>query len=148
MLEHAENFQLEVKYEQIWNKIRYKKVDDIYEFTNEVINILENHIDDKLLFHGDYKKIQNLFTKMKQKNFFYNSSSAKALINSINLEFEDVYTKKVCERTLKYIGSDNKDKDFKRNTIYKSSHFNGATYTFNIKGHKRVLGYTYFERIT
>lgn len=70
MLDHKENFELESEYNEIWDKIRYKKVDELYELTQEVVGLLDNHIDDKLLFHGDYDKIQNLFKKMRQKNFF------------------------------------------------------------------------------
>lgn len=29
MLEHSENFELENEYEQIWDSIRYKKVDEL-----------------------------------------------------------------------------------------------------------------------
>ncbi len=60
MLEHNENFELEKEYEQIWDNIRYKKIDEIYELTLDVINLLDKHIDEKLLFHSDYEKIQNL----------------------------------------------------------------------------------------
>ncbi|MEA3387182.1 MAG: hypothetical protein U9Q66_02080 [Patescibacteria group bacterium] len=147
MLEHKENFELENKYEQIWDSIRYKKVDELYGLTEDVINILDGHIDDKLLFHSDYQKIQELFIKMKQTNFFYNSKSAKDIIKSVNPAFENVYTKKECVRELKYLGSDLKDKDFERGKIYQSTHFNGATYTFDINNKERVIGYTHFERL-
>jgi hypothetical protein len=52
MLEHKENFELETEYEEIWNKIRYKKVDELYNLTEEVIILLDKHIDDKLIFHN------------------------------------------------------------------------------------------------
>lgn len=115
MLEHLENFELENEYEQIWDSIRYKKVDELYELTEEVIQLLENHIDDKLLFHSDYDKIQHLFKKMKQKNFFYMSGSAKEIIKSANPKFENVYEYKKCVRDLKYIGSE--DRDFENGKI-------------------------------
>ena len=70
MLDHYEEFELEKEYLQIWDKIRYKEVDEIYSFTEEVISLLDKHIDDKILFNNDYEKIQNLFKKMKQKNFY------------------------------------------------------------------------------
>jgi len=51
MLKHIENFELENEYEQIWDKIRYKKVGELSDFTEEIIKLLDYHIDDKLLFH-------------------------------------------------------------------------------------------------
>lgn len=65
MLDHQENFELEKEYDTIWDAIRYKKVDELYEFTEEVITLLNIHIDDKLLFHSDYEKIQYLFKRMR-----------------------------------------------------------------------------------
>ena len=53
--------KLRKKYDKIWEQIRYKKTDEISSLTNEVIKILEKHIDDKLLFHGDYEKINFLY---------------------------------------------------------------------------------------
>jgi len=145
MLEHRENFELENEYEEICNSIRYKKVDELYELTEEVIQLLNNHIDDKLLFHADYKKIQNLFKKMRQKNFFYMSGSAKEIIKSANPKFENVYEYKECVRDLKYIGSGNCD--FENGKIYQSSHFNGATYKINVDGNEQTIGSSYFERV-
>lgn len=145
-MEHLENFELEHEYEQIWDKIRYKKIDELYELTLEVVNLLENHIDEKLLFHSDYEKIQHLFKKMKQKNFFYMSGSAKEIIKSTNPKFESVYEYKKCVRDLKYIGSG--DKDFENGKIYQSKYFNGATYTININDVERTVGSSYFERVS
>lgn len=145
-MEHLENFELEKEYEQIWDSIRYKKVDELYEFTEEVIKLLENHIDDKLLFHSDYDKIQHLFKKMKQKNFFYISGSAKEIIKSVNPKFENVYEYKKCVRNLKYIGSG--DRDFENGKIYQSTHFNGATYKINVNESEKIVGSNYFERLS
>jgi len=145
-MEHLENFELEKEYEQIWDKIRYKKVDELYELTLEVINLLENHIDDKLLFHSDYEKVQYLFKKMKQKNFFYMSGSAKEIIKSANPKYEGVYEYKECVRDLKFVGSG--DKDFENGKIYQSKYFNGATYSINVNHVERTVGYNYFERIS
>ena len=145
-MEHLENFELEKEYEQIWDKIRYKKVDEIYSLTEEVIKLLENHIDDKLLFHSDYDKIQHLFKQMKQKNFFYISGSAKEIIKSANSKFENMYKYQECVRDLKYIGSG--DSDFENGKIYQSVSFNGATYKININKNERIVGSNYFERIS
>ncbi|MBD3842952.1 MAG: hypothetical protein IE909_13940 [Campylobacterales bacterium] len=146
MLDHNENFELEKEYEQIWDSIRYKKVDELYELTEEVIKILENHIDDKLLFHSDYEKIQHLFRKMKQKNFFYMSGSAKEIIKSANPKFKNVYEYRECVRELKYVGSG--DKDFENGKIYQSVSFNGVAYKINVDGNERTVGSSYFERIS
>ena len=145
-MEHLESFELEGEYEQIWDKIRYKKIDELYELTLEVVNLLENHIDEKLLFHSDYEKIQHLFKKMKQKNFFYMSDSAKAIIKSVNAKFESVYEYRECVRDLKYIGSG--DKDFENGKIYQSKYFNGATYKINFNNVERTVGSSYFERVS
>ena len=145
-MKHLENFELEKEYEQIWDKIRYKKVDEIYSLTEEVIKLLENHIDDKLLFHSDYDKIQHLFKQMKQKNFFYISGSAKEIIKSANSKFESVYKYKKCVRDLKYIGS--VDRDFENGKIYQSVSFNGATYKINVDECERTIGSNYFERMS
>lgn len=147
MLAHDENFELEQEYNKIWDEIRYKKIDELYDFTEEVIEILKEHIDDKLLFHGDYEQIQYLFKKMKQKNFFYMSGSAKEIIKSANPKFEKVFEKKECVRDLKYIGSD-KRSSFEYGKVYISTHFNGATYTFKIDGIEKTIGSNYFERLT
>ncbi|MEA3353107.1 MAG: hypothetical protein U9Q33_04740 [Campylobacterota bacterium] len=146
MLEHKENFELENEYEQIWDSIRYKKVDELYDFTEKIIKLLDNHIDDKLLFHSDYDKIQHLFKKMKQKNFFYMSGSAKDIIKSANPKFESVYEYKKCVRDLKYIGSG--DRGFENDKIYQSTCFNGATYKVNVDGNERIMGSSYFERVS
>ena len=146
MLDHNENFELESEYEQIWDKVRYKKIDEIYELTDEVIKLFENHIDDKLLFHSDYEKIQHLFKKMKQKNFFYMSGSEKEIIKSSNPKFEKVFEYKDCIRDLKYIGLG--DRDFENGKIYQFTHFNGATYKININKSERMVESSYFERIS
>lgn len=41
MLKHSEGFELEGEFREIWDKIRYKKIDKIYKITEEIINILE-----------------------------------------------------------------------------------------------------------
>lgn len=144
MLDHQENFELEKEYDAIWDAIRYKKVDELYEFTEEVIKILNSHVDDKLLFHSDYEKIQYLFKRMRQKNFFYMSGSAKEIIKLANPKFKNIYECKDCMRDLKFVGS--KDKDFENGKIYRSTHFNGARYTIDVNGNERVIGSNYFER--
>jgi hypothetical protein len=148
MLEHYEDFELEKEYNQIWDKIRYKKVDELFDFTQEIIKILDNHIDDKLLFHGDYEKIQNLFKKMRWKNFFYMSGSAKQIIKCANPKFESVYEYRDCVRKLKYLGGEHKSDFFEKSKIYTSTHFNGASYKINVNGDEVTAGSGYFERLT
>lgn len=147
MLEHSENFELETEYKKIWESIKYQKVDEIYELTEEVIKLLNNHIDDKLLFHGDYEKIQNLFKKMKQKNFFYMSKSAKEIIKSANPKFENVYEDRECVRELEYLGNDSNNEIMQKGEIYQSTHFNGGVYTLNIDGREIHMGCSYFKRL-
>jgi hypothetical protein len=147
MLDHNENFELESEYEQIWDKIRYKKVDELYELTEEVIKLLENHIDDKLLFHSDYEKIQHLFKKMKQKNFFYMSGSAKEIIKSVNPKFENVFEYKECVRDLEYLGNGLADDELQIGKIYRSIQFNGATYKLIVDEKIKTIGSNYFKRV-
>lgn len=147
MLDHNENFELESEYEQIWDKIRYKKVDELYELTEEVIKLLENHIDDKLLFHSDYEKIQHLFKKMKQKNFFYMSGSAKEIIKSANPKFENVYEYKECVRDLEYLGNGLADDELQIGKIYRSIQFNGVTYKLIVDEKTKTIGSNYFKRV-
>ena len=77
MLKHNTDFELEKEYHDVWDKIRYKKVDEMSAYTKKIIAILEEHIDDKLLFHRDYETIQHLFKKMRMKDYFYTSNDAK-----------------------------------------------------------------------
>ena len=91
-------------------------------------------------------KIEYLFKKMKQKNFFYMSGSAKEIVKSSNQKFENIYEYKECVRDLKYIGSG--DRDFENGKIYQSKYFNCATYKININKSERTVGSSYFERIS
>jgi hypothetical protein len=145
-MNHLDKFELEKEYEEIWDKIRYKKVKKLYSMTQEVISILNNHINDKLLFHEDCTKIDYILKQMKQNNYFYTSSSAKNIITLTNPKFADIYRYKKCKRKLKYIGDSNKY--FTHGKIYKSSKFNGATYIIKFKKKEKVIGYTFFERLS
>lgn len=147
MLEHMEGFELETKYGRIWDKIRYKKISEIESFTNEIIEILSKHIDDQLLFHSDYNKIQYLFKKMKMKNYFYMSGDARHLIHTVNPKFKNVYKKRKCVRKLKYLGSEI-DNGLKKDKVYKSTHFNGATYTIKVGKKEKIVGRNYFKRLS
>jgi len=149
MLYHSEGFELEREYWKVWDKIRYKKVDELYEITEKLIKIFSNHIKDGLLFHRDYEEIQYLFRKMKMKNFFYQSKSAKEIIQAANPKFKDVFKRRECVRDLRckfvddvYEGILEKDK------IYQSLTYNGASYEININGKIRCVGSINFERIT
>jgi len=151
MLEHDEGFELETEFEEIWDKIRYKKIDKIYEITEDIISILKNHISDEMLFHMDCQKIQDLFLRAKRANFFYQSSDAKYLIKTANPKFKDIFKRRECIRKLKYIGDEMHDDintGFERGKVYTSTHYNGATYTINLNGEEHTIGNLYFERVT
>lgn len=148
-MEHLEDFELEKEYERIWDDIRYKKIEEIYVLSEEVINILAKHIGDALLFHEDYQKIHSLFTKMKQKNFFYTSKSAKELAVRINPKFESVYHNRVCVRELEYLGSDCAIHDgMQKGKKYTSTHFNGVMYTIELDGVSKSIGHSFFKRLS
>lgn len=89
--------ELRKEYDEIWDQIRYKKLNEISAFTEEIIGILENHIDDKLLFNGDYEKILHLFKKMKWKNYFYMSNDAKQIICLTNPKFKRLFKEYIDE---------------------------------------------------
>lgn len=146
MLQHNEGFELEEDYNRIWSEIRYEKIEELYDFTQKIIEILNSHIDDRLLFHNDYEKIQHMFKKMRHKNFFYDSKSAKKLIKSANPKFENVYKFKECKRDLKFVGKENKF--FKFGKKYTSTYFNGAVYKIKIDGVEKVVGSSYLQRIS
>lgn len=83
---------------------------------------------------------------MKQNNYFYTSSSAKDIITLVNPKYTDIYKYKKCKRKLKYIGNTNKK--FTHGKIYQSSNFNGTTYIIKFKKKEKVIGYTFFERLS
>jgi hypothetical protein len=95
---------------------------------------------------NDYENIQNLFKRMNQKNFFYMSKSAKEIIKTTNPKFINIYEYKKCIRDLKYVGLDNKN--FKNDKIYKSTHYNGATYKIIINSSEVTVGSDNFERLS
>ncbi len=86
-------------------------------------------------------KLQNV-----RANELYKFSKAKKLISKINPIYETVYKYKKCKRKLKYIGVTNKY--FTNGKIYKSFKFNGATYKIKTKKTKKVIGYSFFERLS
>ena len=122
-MNHLDKFELEKEYEEIWSKIRYKKVEKFYSMSQEVINILDKHIGDKLLFHEDCTKIDYILKQMNQNNYFYTSSSAKDIITLVNPKFT-------------------------HGKIYKPSKFNGATNIIKFKKKEKVIGFTFFERLS
>ncbi|MEA2018036.1 MAG: hypothetical protein U9N59_06275 [Campylobacterota bacterium] len=86
--------ELRREYDEIWEQIRYKKVAEISAYTEEIISLLEKHIDDKLLFQGDYEKVLHLFKKMRWKNYFYMSNDAKQIICLTNPKFKKLFETK------------------------------------------------------
>lgn len=82
---------LKQEYYEIWDAIKYKKVNEIYNMTKNIIEILDQHIDDKLFFHKDLVKIENIFTKMKIKNYFYMSGDAKHITKLISPKFDSLF---------------------------------------------------------
>ncbi|QOX78234.1 hypothetical protein FY034_04545 [Trichlorobacter lovleyi] len=56
----------------------------------------------------------------------------------------NVFERRPCRRKLEYIGDHHNF--FVKDNIYKSTTFNGATYTF--EGYERATGYTHFRHIS
>lgn len=148
MLDHQENFELEKEYDEVWNSIKFKRIDEISQLTMEVNAILDGHINDDVPFNSDCHKIQKIFTQMKQRAGHYFSRSAQDIIKTANPRYENVFERRECVRDLKYIGTDEPEESFEKGKVYTSTHFNGATYSFNINGQEKVIGSSYFERVS
>lgn len=145
---HYEGFEKVKKYHDIWDKIRYKKIYEIEQLSEKVINIFEKRIDTELLVIGDYVELQNLFKKMRIKQMSYMSGDARNIIEAINPKLKNLYKKKKCFRSLRYINKSNEAFTFDK--IYQSKNFNGVTYTI-IKddNHRKVkINCGHFERIS
>lgn len=150
-MKHYEGYELEYKFSKIWDKLRYQKIDDIFQSTQEIINILENHIEDKLLFINDVNKIQHIFTKMKRKNYFYMSGDIEKAVKLIDPKFNNLFQNRKCIRKLRYLPLDDNtdiELDLERGKVYTSSKFNGAIYTIKNNGKKYKIGHLHFIRIT
>lgn len=146
-LSHYEDFEKEKKYMEIWDRIRYKKVDSIERRVELIIEILEKHVDAKLLVHKDYTKIQSIYKQMRIDTLFYMSGDAKNIISSVDSTYKSVYTRRKCTRLLKYIGED--DGSLTHGNNYVSKDFNGATYTIekDDNNDERGCGSLYFDRL-
>jgi 3'-phosphoadenosine 5'-phosphosulfate sulfotransferase len=100
--------------------------------------------------HLENFKLEKDFSKILIKlhnirvNELYKFLKVKKLVSKINPIYKTVYGYKKCKRKLKYIGDTNTY--FTNGKIYKSLKFNGATY--KIKKTKRVIGYSFFERLS
>jgi len=102
------------------------------------------HLEDFKLekeFNRIWIKLRN--TKIEN---LYKFSKMKKLIIEVNSIYKKLYKYKECKRKLKYIGDNNKY--FTHGKIYKSSKFNGATYIIKYKKKEKVIGYTFFERLS
>jgi len=146
-LNHYLGFEKEEKYMKIWDSIRYKKVDSIEKRVNQIISILENHIESSILFDRDYTVIQGLYRQMRQDTTFYMSGKAKDIICEVDTSYNSVFTRRKCVRTLKYIGKTSGDLTYGK--TYISSFFTGAIYTIekDDNGIKSSCGSSYFEWI-
>ena len=142
---HYEGFDKERKYMEIWDQIRYKKIDSIEQRVKKIIEILDRHVEGPLLVHEDYREIQSIYTQMRRDTMFYMSGDAKNIICSIDPIYESVYTRRECIRLLRYLGED--DTSLTYGNIYISKDFNGATYTIekDDNGNERGCGSLYFE---
>lgn len=146
-MEHYEDFEVEKEFEDIWDKVRYKRLNQLSELTENIITLLNKHIGGDILFDKDYLTIQNLFRKMKQNNYIYNYGDMKEIVTLINYEkYSNLHTYRECVRNLKYIGDDNPK--FDSGEVYTSTLFNGATYKFNMNGNIETVGMNYFERLS
>jgi 3'-phosphoadenosine 5'-phosphosulfate sulfotransferase len=102
--------------------------------------------------HLENFKLEKNFSKILIKlqnirvNELYKFSKVKKLVSKINPTYKTVYKYKKCKRKLKYIGDTNKY--FTNGKIYKSFKFNGATYKIKTKKIKKVIGYSFFERLS
>ncbi|EDZ63274.1 hypothetical protein SMGD1_1996 [Sulfurimonas gotlandica GD1] len=146
-LNHYLGFEKEEKYMNIWDSIRYKKVDSIDKRVNQIISIFEKHVESTMLFNKDYTLIQALYRQMHQDTTFYMSSKAKDMICEVDPSYNSVFTRRKCVRTLKYIGETSGGLTYGK--TYISKYFNGARYTIekDDNGIESSCGSLYFEWI-
>lgn len=88
---HYEGFKRVKKYHDIWDKIRYKKIYEIEQLSNKVIQIFEKRIDTELLVNGDYVELQYLFKRIRIKQMSYMSGDARNIIEAINPKLKNLY---------------------------------------------------------
>jgi len=90
----TDEFKSEKEYEKIWDTIRTKRIEYLYSKTKDIIDILQNNIDDKMLFHKDYMLIENMFVQMKRECYFYSSKNAKELLCLVDSKFNKYLSKR------------------------------------------------------
>lgn len=146
-IDHYEGFELEAEYYQIWDKIRFAKVNEFEKIMEKITAVLRTY--DHCIFVAtpdDYTEVYELFKKMKLSSVFYMAKDAKNLICTVNPKFVEAFKEKECIRKLKYIHET--DNTFTYGKIYESSQFNGATYHLKNDLQKIVsVGCGNFERV-
>ena len=144
---HMEGFELAEECFHIWEEIRFKRISEIQNLTDNVIAIFDKHQDGEFLVSEDYTTVCELFRRMKMRSMFHMASDVKELIYITNPKLKEAFVRKECIRKLKYIGVSNDN--LTNGKIYKSINFNGVTYTLNKdnKGEQRSISCLCFERI-
>ena len=142
-----EGFELAEECFRIWEEIRFKRISEIQNLTEEVIAIFDKHQDGEFLVSEDYINVCELFRRMKIRSMFYMASDVKELIYIANPKLKEAFARKECIRKLKYIGASNDN--LTNGKIYKSTNFNGVTYTLknDNKEKQHSISCSCFERI-
>lgn len=69
------------------------------------------------------------------------------VLRFLNLFFR-IYEYKECTRELEYLGNTLANDDLQIGKIYKSTHFNGATFKIDVNGHNKMVRKNYCRRIS
>jgi hypothetical protein len=144
MNKKIDEFKIEREYEKIWDTIRTKQIEYLYTKTKDIIDILQDNIDDKMLFHKDYMLIEDIFVQMKRECYFYSSKNAKELLCLVDSKFKTIYQFREFQEEIIYIGSEHKS--LTQGKKYISTHFNGAVFRLvDDKNNTLNIGRTYFK---
>ena len=118
--------RLAKKYHAIWDKIRYRKIEEIEKITNQVIAVFDRyHQDGKFMVTTDYLYICALFQKMRRNSMFYMSLDASSLIGLVSPKYIKARFNKKDYLKLKYIGASSSE--LTNGKIYKSRNFTDTT---------------------
>ena len=140
----VDEFKSEREYEKIWDTIRTKRIEYLYNKTKDIIDILQNNIDDKMLFHKDYMLIEEMFVQMKRACYFYSSKNAKELLCLVDSKFNTIYQFKDFQQEIIYTGSEHRN--LTQGKKYISTHFNGAIFRLvDDQNNTLNIGSTYFK---
>lgn len=88
---HMEGFELAEECFHIWEEIRFKRISEIQNLTDNVIAIFDKHQDGEFLVSEDYTTVCELFRRMKMRSMFHMASDVKELIYITNPKLKGLF---------------------------------------------------------